>query len=122
MHPYWSKLFACADVFLKCTYSHWFLVIVSFPVIDVFQEPPTAIETISLSAYLKTIKESKKHLHIRTDMLDELKLAENVEEIDVSVYVEPSTKPKSAGAPDPAGAMCATSLVVKYARRLVSAF
>ncbi|KAG0610540.1 hypothetical protein M758_7G073800 [Ceratodon purpureus] len=81
-------------------------------------EPPTAIETISLSAYLKTIKESKKHLHIRTDMLDELKLAENVEEIDVSVYVEPSTKPKSAGAPDPAGAMCATSLVVKYARRL----
>lgn len=95
---------------------------ISFFVIDVIQEPPTAVETINLSAYLKSIKESKKQLHIRTDMLDELKLAENVEEIDVSVYVEPSTKQKSASAADPAGAMCATSLVVKYARRLVSDF
>lgn len=89
--------------------------------IDAIQEPPTAIDTISLSAYLKTIKDSKKQIHIRTDILEELRLSENVEEIDVSVYVEP-TKPKSAGAADPAGAMCATSLVVKYARRLVSAF
>lgn len=54
-------------------------------------------------------------------MLDELKLAENVEEIDLSIYVEP-VKPKSAGAVEPVGAMCATSLVIKYARRLVSAF
>ena len=97
-------------------------MIISFFVIDLIQEPPTAVETISLSAYLKQIKESKKRLHMRADMLDELKLAENVEDIDVSMYVEPSTRPKSANAADPVGAMCATSLVVKYARRLVSAF
>lgn len=76
-------------------------------------------EPIKLQDYLKLIKATRNKIEMRAMMLEELKLAEDVEPVS-SDYRDPEPergglRPKSADT----GAMCATSLVVKQARRLV---
>lgn len=84
---------------------------------------------ISLKDYIALVKKSAGRLGVRTQMLHDLSLGEDVDlgVTDLPAAPPPPPPPKPGASPDEktkaakelVGAMCATSLVVKKARRLV---
>lgn len=79
-----------------------------------------ATSLISIKDYVRMVKNSMEKIDMRTAMLEELELAEDVEKLP-NTYMDPVDELRHKPRPtsESAGAMCATSLVIKQARRLV---
>ncbi|CAM6032813.1 unnamed protein product, partial [Sphagnum compactum] len=79
-----------------------------------------ATSLISIKDYVRMVKNSMEKIDMRTAMLEELELAEDVEKLP-NTYMDPVDELRHKPRPtsENAGAMCATSLVIKQARRLV---
>ncbi|CAK9276186.1 unnamed protein product [Sphagnum jensenii] len=79
-----------------------------------------ATSLISIKDYVRMVKNSMEKIDMRTAMLEELELAEDVEKLS-NTYMDPVDELRHKPRPtsESAGAMCATSLVIKQARRLV---